>query len=941
MARRALDPRATVEAGMSRLDHDIRWWRERVGRKGGIVQEDLDELEDHLRILIDQKVSSGMTPDEAFRTATRQLSDLEAEAEHWVPSRTAPPLEEPWSPPERRLPRGGEIVWSITQDLRFAVRTLAKKPGYAVVVVAVLALGIGINSSMFSLIHSVLWRPPNVDRPEEIVVFASVDGSGQTSDGLSYLDFLDYQDAMSEVGSMALHFPVSMQVHASAEPGPKGPGHRVWGNITSANYFDMLGVQLALGQPFDAAKQDLATEPVVVLGHSLWQSRLGGDPDIVGREVQLNGQTFTVVGIAPQGFRGAHALIQAELWIPLAVAELLAPSSREMLEDRNSRSLWAIGRLGRDTSIAQVEARLRDTASQLERQYPESNENISISVFPESHSRMGMGSGPVLRLASFVMLASVGLVLLIACVNVANLVLVRAAGRRREISVRLAMGASRMRVIRQLLTESLVLAALGGVAGLAMAATSMQLLGRALTAAPATSGLPVFFDPQLDASVVLYALGLTVMTALLFGLFPALQVSKEEWGETLRSEGRAVSTSGSSGRLRRGLVAAQVAACLVLLVVAALFARSLQNVVRADVGFDPQDRVVVRFDLGSSGYDEERLTQFYDDLRAEVATLPGVRAATWTMPLPLDTFGTNTTIHVDGYDTGAEGTDGPLQVFYSNVDAHYFDGMGTRVLEGRPIDASDTKDALPVAVVNEIMAERFWPRGTAIGQTFRFDSAEGTEVRVVGVAANGKYRSVNEPPVPFVYLSHPQRLRTPFGATLVVHSSEALDTLAAQVREASRRAGESALMLGVQSLERHLRTSAFLPATVAAILVSAFGLLGLLLATIGLYGVLSYSVSQQTGEIGLRMAMGATQSDILRMVLGSGMRLAATGVVLGLLLSMAAGRLVQSLLHDVSALDPASFAVVPAALGLVALVASWLPARRATRIAPTQALRNE
>ena len=925
---------------MSRLDHDIRWWRERVSQRAGIVQEDLDELEDHLRILVDQYVRDGQEPEAAFRLAASQLSDVETVPEDWVRSSAAPPLDEPWSPPTRRFPNVGEIAWSLIQDLRFAVRTLAKKPGYAAVVVLVLAIGIGINSSMFSLIHSVIWRPPNIDRPEEIVVFASVDANGRASDGLSYLDFLDFEETMADDGGMALHFPLSMQLHPDDEPGRRGPGQRVWGNITSANYFETLGVRATLGHTYDeSARSD--SEPVVVLGHSLWQKRFGGDSAIIGRQVLLNAQSFTVVAVAPPGFRGAHALIQADLWIPLSSAELLSADSRELLRDRKSRNLWAVGRLHEPSRAAPVEARLRDVAERLAETYPESNEGLSIAIFPESHSRMGMGSGPVLRLASLVMLASVALVLLIACVNVANLVLVRAAGRRREISVRLAMGASRARVIRQLLTESLVLSTVGGVAGLAMAAGSMQLVGRALATSTPEASIPLFFDPQLHPTVVLYALGLSIVTAVLFGLFPALQVSRANWGGTLRSEGRALSDGAASGRLRRGLVAAEVAACLVLLVTASLFARSLQNVVRADVGFDPRDRIAVRFDLGSSGYDADRRDQFYRDLRDEAATLPGVRSATWAMPLPLDTFGTNTSIHVDGYDTEGEASNGPLMVFYSNVDAHYFDGMGTPILEGRPLRESDTRDALPVAVVNRTMAERYWPGGRALGQSFRLDSAEGTEVRVVGVAADGKYRTITEPPVPFVYFSQPQRLRAPFTATLVVHSSQPMSALMDPIREAGRRHGEAAMMLGAQTLEQHLRSSAFLPATLAATLVSAFGLLGLLLATIGLYGVLSYSVSQQTSEIGLRMAMGATPTDILRMVLASGLKLTSFGIVAGLVLSIGAGRLVVGLLHNVSAFDPLSFALVPPVLALVALLASWIPARRATRIDPTRALRNE
>ena len=546
---------------MSTLDHDIRWWRERVGRQAGILSEDLDELEDHLRILIEKRIAMGDSPAAAFANSVEQLGSLESEGNSWVPTPSAPPLDEPWSTPTDRRPSGSEMVWSFFQDLRYAVRTLAKKPGYTALVVLVLAIGIGINSSMFSLIYSLLWRPTNLENPKEIIVFASVTPEGRVADGLSYLDFLDYETEMATMGGLALHFPLAVQLRTDIAGGSssEGPSRRVWGNITSKNYFETLGVVPLLGQGFDLNSEG-SNEPTVVIGHSLWQRRFASDPTVIGREVQINGQPFTVIGVAPAGFRGAHALISAELWFPISVAEILIPGSSGMLNDRKQRNVWAVGRLTPPTSLEQAKARLTRIAEQLEEEYPEANKGIGITIFPESHARMGMSAGPVLKLAAVVMLASVALVLLIACVNVANLVLVRAAGRRREISIRLAMGASRIRVVRQLLTESLLLAFMGGAAGLAMAFLSMRMLALFMTTSATTSSLPIFFDPALDPWVVFYALLLTVGTAVLFGLVPALQVSGSSWGGSLRTEGRALSDGASSGRLRRGLVAAEVAA---------------------------------------------------------------------------------------------------------------------------------------------------------------------------------------------------------------------------------------------------------------------------------------------------------------------------------------------------------------------------------------------
>ncbi len=922
---------------MSALDHDIRWWRQSLARRAELADEDLDELEDHLRILVERKVDEGDSAEVAFQKAVRQLIDLEAIEHSWVATPSAPPLPEPWSPPTNRRLSGGEIVWSFFQDLRYAVRTLAKKPGFTTVVVLVLALGIGINSSMFSLIYSLLWRPPNLEDPREIVVFAAVDGDGRVADGVSYPDYLEYKKETS-VGRMALHFPLSVQLQADSEPGGgvEAAGQRVWGSVVSANYFETLGVEPLLGRGFDSRADDGPVEPVVIIGHALWQSRLGGDRGVVGRQLRLNGETFTIIGVAPPGFRGAHALMTAELWLPLSAAEVLSPVSREILLDRKRRSIWAVGRLTPSVSIEQAQIRFQTMALQLAEEYPEANEGISIRVLPESQARMGTGSGPILRLASLVMLLSVALVLLIACVNVANLVLVRAATRRREVGIRLAMGASRARVVRQLLTESLVLAALGGAAGLALAVASMRVLAASMS----STSLPISFDPSLDPSIVAYAVLLTAVTAVLFGLVPALRISKSDWGGSLRSEGRGLSSGASSGGLRRVLVVAEVAACLVLLVSASLFARSLQNTVAIDVGFEPENRLAVSVDLSLNGYDAERSREYYRALRERVASLPGVHTASWAMPIPLDTFAMNGSVYVDGAESNRR-TGEPLQALYATVDGHYFATLGTPILRGRGIETTDIEGRVPVAVINQTMAERFWAGRDPIGLTFRLDESRGERIEVVGIAANGKYRQVAEEPIPYFYLSYEQGLGASLNATLVAHSALPPIELSAQVQSASRALDAKVLLLDVKTLENHLRSSAFLPATLAATLVSAFGLLGLALAVVGLYGLLSYSVHRQTGEIGLRIAMGATRRDILKMILGSGMRTTAVGVAIGLLASLGAGRLLVGLLHDVSAVDPISFALVPPILLLVAFLACLVPALRATRIDPMRALRNE
>ena len=825
---------------MSALDHNIRWWRERLEIEARLSSDDLDELEDHLRILIEEETRGGCSEHTAFERAVKQLSDLESLSDVWVSAPLDPRAPDPyastgrpigWTPPERRNTLG-EFMTSVVQDLRYTIRNLLKKPGFAVAVVLVLAIGIGINSAMFSLIYGILWRPPNLERPEEIVVLASVVDEGRTTDGLSYLDFQDFSRETSVVSGLALHFPVSMQLRASSgDPTGADDGASmtssasVWGSVTSTNFFETLGVRPFMGRSFGSQEVDSwnegSVEPVVVIAHSLWQRQLGADPDIVGREILLNGESFTVIGVAPPGFRGAHALLTSELFLPLSVAALISPTSREVLEDRKRRTLWAVGRLAPGVTIGQAEMRFQEVAAQLAREYPDSNEGVGVAIHPESYSRMGMGSGPVMRLASIVMLVSVALVLLVACVNVANLVLARASARRREISIRLAMGASRGRVIRQLLTESLVLALLGGAAGLLIAVASMRVLAASVTGV----SLPVFFDPALDPRVLLYALGLTLATSLFFGLMPALQVSGSEWGASLRSEGRALSDGKGSGGMRRVLVIAQVAACLVLLMVAALFARSLQNVVGVDVGFEPQNRIAASADLAQHGYDGERRAQFYRDMKERVQALPGVHSATWAMPLPLDTFASNAFVYVDGFERGSTpGGNDSFEVLYSLVDESYFETLGTEILLGRAIEASDREDRVAVAVVNQTMAERFWPDTNPIGQRFRLDSPDSPPHEVVGVAADGKYRQVSEDPLPYVYLAYEQggSARLALSATLVVHSAQPPAALAEQLRAEARALDEAVALPNLRTLEDHLRRSAFLPATAAAVLVFRF-----------------------------------------------------------------------------------------------------------------------
>ncbi|MET0645647.1 MAG: ABC transporter permease [Pyrinomonadaceae bacterium] len=816
---------------------------------------------------------------------------------------------------------------TLLQDLRFSARRLLKSPGFTVVAVVSLALGIGANTAIFSLVNTVLLRPLPVNEPGRLVS-VSVLGKDDSMLAFSYPAYRDFRERSGDVlaGLFAERLaPMSLS--------RGGDNERVWGYLVTGNYFEVLGVSAARGRTF-TPEEDRAplSSPVAVLSHACWQRRFGGDPAIVGRDVQLNGHPFRVVGVMPEGFSGAEIVYTPEVWVPMTMQEWIEPGNA-WLERRTTQNIFAIGRLKEGVTMGQAEAALNLLAEQLGREYPDTNEGQKIVLVPPGFIVPQL-RGAVVGFAA-VLMGAVGLVLLIACTNLANLLLARASARGREIALCVALGASRWRLVRQLLVESLLLALAGGAAGLLLAVWILSLV--AVYRPPLD--VPIWIEASVDWRVLLFALGASLLTTALFGLAPALQATRTDLVPALKDLGARAGHGRS--RLRSSLVVAQVTLSLLLLVAAGLTLRALTRLQTTSPGFEVENGLVASFDLGLQGYDEPRGRELQRRLVERVRALPGVRAASLTDLFPLSLNYSSSDVHIEGRP-GARGANAPLSMVAS-VEREYFNAMSIPVVTGRAFSERDAESAPRVVVVNEHFARRFFPGAEpareALGKRISFRGDGGPWSEIVGVAKDGKYWTIGEAPQLFVYSPLAQSYSS--FATLVVRTAGGDPRALVPALNAEVRALDPELPLfDVKTIEEHMGVSLF-PARVAAALLGAFGLLALLLAGVGVYGVVSYAAAQRTREIGIRMALGAQRRDVLRLVAGRGMLLVAAGVALGLAGAFALTRFMEGLLYGVSATDPVTFALVVAVLLAVALLACLIPARRATKVDPMVALRYE
>jgi predicted permease len=811
----------------------------------------------------------------------------------------------------------------LIRDLRYSVRMLVKRPVFTVAAVLTLALGIGLNAATFSAVHGILLRPlSGAAAPEELVqIYRQWPGMDYGS--VSIPHYQDLRDRTPEVfEDVASYFfsPMSLSTDGRSE--------RIVGMLVSANFFQTYGVVPHLGRAFLPGVEDRGpgAHPVAVLGHGFWQSRFGSDPGVIGRTVLLNGRPFDVVGVAPASFKGPVTFAAIPVYVPLMMQRQIQPG-RDLIEARGNNMMTAVGRLRDGRTIDDARQAVDALLAQLREEHPDHYDTqVGHVLVPQNDA----GIHPMFRNAqvgmSSVMMAVVALLLLIACVNVANLFLARARERQREMGVRLSLGAGRRRIVKQLLTESFVFSVLAGLAGLGLARVAVGFLRRVR---PPADG-PWEFNVEMDSTVLLFTLGVSLAAGLLFGLAPALQASRPDMVAAVRGVGKGKGgRSGASG----ALVVAQVALSLLLLISSGLFLRSLQGATEIDPGFDePRHLVMASLDPGLQGYDDDRSRELLDRLAEEVAALPGVTAVGLTDTVPLGLGGSDRGVSVPGY----EFAEGELRSFlYANVTEGYLEAMGVRLVEGRTFTRQDDASGPPVIIVNQRFAERFWPGESAIGKVVE-TAAE--ERQVIGVVETGKYRSLGEAPAEYMYL--PQRERFTSGMTVVARSAGDPQSLLQGIRAVVRALDADLPVFDVRSMEDHLGI-ALMPARLGGTVLGLFGLLGLALSAVGIYGVMAYSVARRRRELGIRIALGADRRRVLGLVLGQGMRLALLGTALGLLGAAGAARLVEGLLYNVSAFDPVAFVGVPLLLIAVALLAVYLPARRAAGVEPMGALRVE
>ncbi len=817
----------------------------------------------------------------------------------------------------------------LIQDLRYGIRMLLKSPGVSIVAVLVLALGIGANTAIFSGVSAFLFRPLPVPEPDRLVRALEVSDDRGGADDLSYPDYADYRDQNTVFEGVIAESIIQVAISDQKQ------NDVVWGQVVSANYFDVLRVTPMLGRAF-APDEDKTPggAAVVVLGHSLWQRRFASDRNIVGKTVQLNGRGYNVIGVAPPSFKGTKFGLSLDFWAPMMMVEELNRSPK-VLASRNSHWMNVLARLKPGVSREQAAAEMSAIAQRINQAYPNARTSgTQIILKTEQDGRWG-DAAVVMKSAGAIAMAIVGLILLIACANVANLLLARAASRRREMGVRLALGASRARLIRQLLTEGLVLSVFGGSLGLLLAYWITALMQGFIPVLPYNLVNDFF---AIDGRALWFTLGVSLLSGVAFGLAPALNASNPELVPLLKGD----ANTGETGRrrrltLRNALVVAQVAMSLVVLVCGGLFIKSFRHAQQMDPGFNPRGVLLVALNPQLVGYDGDQAKDFYQQIIDRAAALPGVQAASVAELLPLgDSSNSNGPILKEG-ETLAPGSPG-RSIMNNVVSPGHFKTLQIPLIAGRDFDDRDRKGAQRVIIINEKMAQILWPGESAVGKRILIGPLSTEAIEVVGVVPTGKYRALAEVPKAYYYSPMAQRAAT--GMTLIVRTTSDPRSLAGVIRKEVQAMDSRIPLSSIKTMNEHLTWALWAP-NMAATMALSFGVVALLLSAVGLYSVMAYVVSQRTREVGIRMALGAQRRDVLHLITSQGMRLALVGVAIGFALSLALARALSAVLIGVSAYDLTTFIVVPLLLAIVAFVACLIPARRATRVNPLVALRYE
>jgi predicted permease len=891
--------------------------------------EFVEELAQHLEDRFRELQSGGATDDEAYAGAMSELEDIYALRADLMGNRQMPKHD---AVPSGKLASGNffEDAW---QDVRYALRTMRKSPIFVLFAVGTLATGIGANTTIFTVINTLFLNPLPAPRSSELVALVgagSRTGSNSTATlPMAFPDLKEYMARNQVFRSLAGYTSPRVLTYDSG-----GGSERMFAELVTGNYFSTLELQPALGR-FFLRDEDGApgAHAVAIMNYATWQTRFGGAAGIVGRTVRLNNLVFTIVGVAPRQFIGVSGIFGPDLWIPAAMAEVLLPGEMDgVLSNRSKTAFQGVARLKAGVSRAQAEANAATIADALAREYPQTNERRTASVRPVKDVMLGSdnsqnGRAPLL-FGSVVLLAVAGIILLIACSNVANLFIARSAARQREIAVRLAIGASRGRLIRQLITESLLLGVLSGTAGLVIGYEGLQLLW-SFRPSEVSANL---IQPKLDGAVFGFSVALSLLTGILFGTIPAMRASRARVAEELKEQTRTAGRSRRRITFANALLVGQVTFSFVSLMTAALFLRSIQRAYEINPGFQTAHLAVFMTNPGQAGYLKPQTESFYKAVRERVAALPGVESASWASNLPL--WGRVATgLQVEGREPRSK--DDAITTVVNTIGIDYFKTTGIAIEHGRDFTAMDRGSSKPVAIVNQKLARDYWPGQEAIGKYVRLP-AESIRREIVGVARNANYSTLGEPPQPCVYV--PQEQSFSDAMVLYVRPSgdpqRILVPVQREVRAVAPRVSVDDVRTGSKILDQ-----ALFSARAGVILLSIFGFLALGLASVGLYGIMAYAVERRRAEIGVRMALGADRGSVIALVLRQGMALVLAGVLLGIVAAVLSGRVLAGMLYGIGANDPLSIAGAACVLVIVAVAACCLPARSASRVDPLVTLR--
>jgi predicted permease len=823
---------------------------------------------------------------------------------------------------------------NLIADITFALRWLRRSPGFTAVAVISLAIGIGFNTALFTIVDAVLFRPLPVANPARLVDLFTTSPDGDTYATSSYPDYQDLEKQNHVFSDLVGYSPIIAAVSAGDR------SRMAIGEVVTGNFFDVLGIRAQLGRTIRPDDDRPGAPRVVMVSHTVWTRDFGARPDAIGRTLKIHGQPFTIVGVADRSYTGMVPMISAGLWIPMAyvddgepagmISVVPSPTGNTRLERRGMRWMFMKGRLKEGATIAQATAELPLIAQRLESTYPATNKDRRVTAIATSKVHIHPDADRALLPIALGLMLVVGLVLLVACANVASMLLARASGRRREIAVRLAIGASRARLATQLLTESAVMAALGAFAGIALAWTLTQVALSIRLPIP----VPLAFALQIDGRVLLFTTAVTVIAALIAGLAPALKASRPNVVAQLKGEIAGGSVASRRWTLRDGLVASQIAVTMVLLVTAGLLTRSLIAAQRIGIGFESRGLAVLSTELSLIGYDDARGDRLFAQAIDRVRALPGVESAALAERTPFAINYNRNNIFIPGRHQA-----GDLKGFVTDatrVDSAYFATLGVPIVQGRNFASADTPTSPGVVIVNEAFARKHWPNDTAIGKVIRSGSLEGRAFEIVGICADYKVSTIGESPTPYVHYAHSQRPSA--GETILVRTRGDAGVVLAAMRREVLALEPNVVFLDNQTMEAQVDTT-LMPARLGAMSVSAVGAVAMVLAAIGLYGVIAYSVSQRTREIGIRMALGAQTGSVVGLVMKQGLALAAAGVAVGTLFGLAAAKAVSGALYGVGFLDAMTWIGALVTLFGVSALANIIPARRAAIVDPSRALR--